>query len=98
MHVQALPPVMHLRNMNAYVATALGDWRSKQNVQAHIPTAFAGHSKQLAHAGTAEDGTVMCIVLLCRSNHLRSLQNAANIPAAAWPLPIRAGPYWAGIL
>ena len=35
--LQAGAPIMHLRNMNAHVASALGEWSKAQGTMAHVP-------------------------------------------------------------
>ena len=35
--VQAGAPIMHLRNLNPYVASALGEWSKAQGTLAHVP-------------------------------------------------------------
>lgn len=34
---QACPAVVNLRDVNPYVAAALGDWRSRSQMHAHVP-------------------------------------------------------------
>ena len=41
--MQETSPIMHLRDMNPYVATALGDWQSKLSLTPAIPL---GHAPQ----------------------------------------------------
>ena len=35
--MQAAAPIMNLRNMNAHVASALGEWGKAQGILAHVP-------------------------------------------------------------
>ena len=42
--VQETSPILHLRNMNPYVASALGDWRSKLGLAPAVPLSRAPRS------------------------------------------------------
>ena len=66
---------MHLRNMNAYVASALGDWAKVQRIAAHIPLQ-AGPYPAAAREQAAAGARSPCLHLLaCLSTR------AVNAPA-----------------
>jgi hypothetical protein len=51
----ALPPVMHLRNVNPYVESTLGDWGKRQGLAAAVP-------RQAAPAPTQSPANADCAV------------------------------------
>jgi acyl transferase domain-containing protein len=53
----ALPPVMHLRDVNPYVESTLGDWGKKQGLAAAVPRQAAPAPEQSPGAGDFAVGT-----------------------------------------
>ncbi len=37
LQMAAIPPIMHLRNINPYVSAAITEWKASSNLQAFIP-------------------------------------------------------------
>ena len=57
MRYAALPPVMHLRDVNPYVESTLGDWGKKQGLAAAVPRQSAPAPAQSPGAGDRAVGT-----------------------------------------
>lgn len=57
--------MMHLRNMNTYVASALGDWTKSHHLQPRVPLQAAPHPSAVPElkAAGAHPSITICVLL-----------------------------------
>ena len=68
--VQGVAPIMHLRYMNSYVASALGDWSKAHRRTAHIPLQAGPQPAPDLNQPAAGTGSIPpCFLRLCSDLH-----------------------------
>ena len=100
LHDSAAPAVMHLRNMNPYVDSALGDWQKRNGMQGNIPRQFAaqpysaGARSSSMAAGTSSFGMggtnthlLLAVPLPKQPGVVGAATNALFQRTRLWPAP-----------
>jgi hypothetical protein len=77
----ALPPVMHLRDVNPYVESTLGDWGKKQGLAAGVPRQAMPAPVQSASGGDQAVGTSSFGMSGVNSHVLLRPANAGAVPS-----------------
>lgn len=80
--MQAGAPIMHLRNMNAHVASALGEWSKAQDTLAHVPLQAApahNSTSSITFAGPVPHKRLLCKQASCfeMSNKMLSFSDCS---------------------